>query len=217
MFYQDARKIDPAGLPDFDLLYGGFPCQSFSISSNRRLGFADPRGTLFFELARLAEAKRPRYLLFENVANILGNDSGRTFATILRALDRIPGPVGQLRHRLRVLLRLRQPGRRTDREHLPALYRRFEGAAGDQRGIQRAFSCDRQGHRHRRWPCLAFAAVFRAAWVQAVERSDRGASALRRAGAWLRGGLGLPLGLRFGLGLLVLDGLHLFLELDALA
>ena len=41
--------------------------------------------------------------------------------------------------------------------------------------------------------------------------------ALRRAGAWLRGGLGLPLGLRFGLGLLVLDGLHLFPELDALA
>ena len=86
--FHDARTIDPAGLPDFDLLCGGFPCVAFSIAG-RREGFADPRGTLFFELARLAEAKRPRYLLFENVANILGHDSGRTFATILRTLDEL--------------------------------------------------------------------------------------------------------------------------------
>src|SRR5699024_1480339 len=47
------------------------------------------RGTLFFELTRLAEARKPRYLLFENVANLLYHDQGRTFATILHALDRL--------------------------------------------------------------------------------------------------------------------------------
>lgn len=54
-FLDDIRKADPADLPDFDLLCGGFPCQSFSIAGSRG-GFDDPRGTLFFELARLAEA-----------------------------------------------------------------------------------------------------------------------------------------------------------------
>ena len=86
--YHDARTIDPAGLPDFDLLCGGFPCQSFSCAG-RGNGFNDPRGTLFFELARLAEAKRPRYLLFENVAGLLSHDKGRTFQTILLTLDEL--------------------------------------------------------------------------------------------------------------------------------
>lgn len=85
-YYPDARKIDPNDLPDFDLLCGGFPCQPFSYAGQRR-GFADARGTLFFEIARLAEAKRPRYLLLENVPGILGHDNGRTFAAILAALD----------------------------------------------------------------------------------------------------------------------------------
>lgn len=65
-YYPDARAIDPDDLPDFELLCGGFPCQAFS-NAGRRRGFADARGTLFFEIARLAEAKRPRYLLAENV------------------------------------------------------------------------------------------------------------------------------------------------------
>ncbi len=86
--YHDARTIDPAGLPDFDLLCGGFPCQPVAICG-RRLGFADPRGVLFFELARLAEAKRPRYLLFENVPGLLSHDEGRTFQTILLTLDEL--------------------------------------------------------------------------------------------------------------------------------
>ena len=60
VFYQDARTIDSDTLPDLDLICGGFPCQSFSIAG-RRGGFADTRGTLFFEIARIAEAKRPRY------------------------------------------------------------------------------------------------------------------------------------------------------------
>ena len=65
-YYPDARKIDPNDLPDFDLLCGGFPCQAFS-NAGRRKGFEDARGTLFFEIARLAQARRPAYLLLENV------------------------------------------------------------------------------------------------------------------------------------------------------
>lgn len=85
-YYPDARKIDPADLPDFDLLCGGFPCQPFPYAGQRR-GFADARGTLFFEIARLAQAKQPRYLLLENVPGLLSHDHGKTFAAILSALD----------------------------------------------------------------------------------------------------------------------------------
>ena len=87
-FIDDARKADPETMPDFELLCGGFPCQAFSLAGNRR-GFGDPRGTLFFELARLAEARKPRYLLFENVPGLLSHNGGRTFATILHTLDRL--------------------------------------------------------------------------------------------------------------------------------
>ena len=82
----DARRIDPNGLPDFDLLCGGFPCQAFSLAGQRK-GFEDARGTLFFEIARLAEAKRPSYLLLENVPGLLNHDRGRTFAAILATLS----------------------------------------------------------------------------------------------------------------------------------
>ena len=85
-FCDDIRKADPEELPDVELLCGGFPCQAFSIAGNRG-GFADPRGTLFFEIARLTEAKRPAYLLLENVPGLLNHDGGRTFAAILHALD----------------------------------------------------------------------------------------------------------------------------------
>ena len=85
-FYSDARKIDPDDLPHFDLLCGGFPCQAFSHAGKRK-GFDDARGTLFFEIARLAKARRPAYLLLENVPGLLTHDRGRTFAVILSALD----------------------------------------------------------------------------------------------------------------------------------
>ena len=84
-YYSDARTIDPNDLPDFNLLCGGFPCQAFSLAG-RRKGFEDARGTLFFEIARLAEAKRPAYLLLENVSGLLSHDGGRTFAAMLTTL-----------------------------------------------------------------------------------------------------------------------------------
>ena len=85
-FREDVREADPDEMPDFDLLCGGFPYQSFSIAGHRG-GFADPRGTLFFEIARLTAAKRPAYLLLENVPGLLNHDGGRTFAAILHTLD----------------------------------------------------------------------------------------------------------------------------------
>ena len=87
-FCEDIRAADPAGLPDFDLLCGGFPCQSFSLAGKRR-GFTEPRGTLFFEIARLVKARHPAYLLLENVPGLLSHDQGRTFAAILHTLDRL--------------------------------------------------------------------------------------------------------------------------------
>lgn len=86
LYYPDATQIDPDTLPEFDLICGGFPCQAFSNAGKRR-GFEDARGTLFFEIARLAEARRPPYLLLENVPGLLSHDQGRTFTTILSALD----------------------------------------------------------------------------------------------------------------------------------
>lgn len=88
MYFEDARTIDPDDLPDIDLICAGFPCQSFSIAGKRR-GFDDTRGTLFFEVARIAAAKRPALLFLENVRNLLSHDKGRTFETILEVLDDI--------------------------------------------------------------------------------------------------------------------------------
>ena len=88
LFFEDARKIVPEELPDIDLICGGFPCQSFSIAGKRG-GFEDARGTLFFEIARIARVKRPKYLLLENVPGLLSHDGGRTFATILNALSEL--------------------------------------------------------------------------------------------------------------------------------
>ena len=87
-FYEDARTIQPENLPDFDLLCGGFPCQAFSIAGKRG-GFRDSRGTLFFEIARIARVKRPAFLCLENVPGLLSHDKGRTFQTILTALSEL--------------------------------------------------------------------------------------------------------------------------------
>lgn len=84
--WKDAKEIKPKELPDFDILFGGFPCQAFSIAGQRQ-GFMDTRGTLFFEIARIAKEKRPRLLLLENVKGLLNHQGGDTFRTILSTLD----------------------------------------------------------------------------------------------------------------------------------
>ena len=86
--YEDAREIDTTAMPDFDLLCAGFPCQSFSLAGKRG-GFSDPRGTLFYDIARVVEAKKPAYLLLENVPGLLSHDRGRTFDTILSTLSEL--------------------------------------------------------------------------------------------------------------------------------
>ena len=86
--YGDITKINERKLPDFDLLVGGFPCQSFSIAGKRG-GFKDTRGTLFFDIARIIKQKQPRLLLLENVKGLLSHDQGRTFFTIIATLDEL--------------------------------------------------------------------------------------------------------------------------------
>ncbi len=87
-YFEDATKINPNDMPDIDLICAGFPCQSFSLAGKRG-GFDDARGTLFFEIARIAAVKRPAYLFLENVPGLLSHDSGKTFATILGALSEL--------------------------------------------------------------------------------------------------------------------------------
>lgn len=86
--YGDITKINAEELPAFDCLVGGFPCQAFSVAGKRR-GFDDTRGTLFFELARILKEKQPRLFVFENVKGLLSHDQGRTFITIIAAIDEL--------------------------------------------------------------------------------------------------------------------------------
>ena len=83
--YGDVQKIKTQQLPNFDILVGGFPCQSFSIAGSKK-GFNDTRGSLFFEISRILKNKKPRHFILENVKGILSNDKGRTFQTILKVL-----------------------------------------------------------------------------------------------------------------------------------
>jgi DNA (cytosine-5)-methyltransferase 1 len=84
----DVTKIDAVNVPDHDLLVGGFPCQAFSVAG-KRLGFDDTRGTLFFEIARIAKVKRPKAVLLENVKGLVGHDGGKTLNTIIQTLSEI--------------------------------------------------------------------------------------------------------------------------------
>jgi len=88
LYEGDITRVKAEEIPDHDLLVGGFPCQAFSIAGKRG-GFEDTRGTLFFEIARIAQEKRPRLILLENVKGLLSHDKGRTFGAILTTLDEI--------------------------------------------------------------------------------------------------------------------------------
>lgn len=84
----DIQKIDTSSIPEFDILTAGFPCQSFSSVGLLR-GFDDPRGNLFFETARVIKAVKPRVVFFENVANLIKHDDGRTFEVIKNTLEEL--------------------------------------------------------------------------------------------------------------------------------
>jgi DNA (cytosine-5)-methyltransferase 1 len=84
--YGDITKINFSSLPDFDLLTGGFPCQSFSMIGLRK-GFNDPRGIMILHVRNLLVAKQPRYAVLENVKGILSHDNGRTYVKILQLLQ----------------------------------------------------------------------------------------------------------------------------------
>lgn len=81
----DITKLDEKTLPDCDLVFGGFPCQSFS-QSGKQAGFADPRGQLFFHIVRVLKEKKPKAFVLENVPNLMHHDKGNTIKVILDEL-----------------------------------------------------------------------------------------------------------------------------------
>jgi DNA (cytosine-5)-methyltransferase 1 len=86
--FGDITKINPIDLPDFDLFTGGFPCQPFS-SVGLGKGEEDTRGTLFHEILRICEAKKPKHVLLENVKGLLTRKHGKSFSTIINKLGDI--------------------------------------------------------------------------------------------------------------------------------
>ncbi len=84
----DITQIDETDIPSHDILCAGFPCQAFSISG-KQLGFDDTRGTLFFDVARIAKHHQPKVLILENVKNLVRHDGGRTLQVMIQALDEI--------------------------------------------------------------------------------------------------------------------------------
>jgi len=84
----DITNIRAEDIPNFDMLCGGFPCQAFSIAGKRG-GFQDTRGTLFFEIARIIKAKRPKIVFLENVKGLLNHEKGQTFSIIIQTISEL--------------------------------------------------------------------------------------------------------------------------------
>lgn len=84
----DIGEVRANDIPDHDILLAGFPCQPFSIIGQRR-GFEDTRGTLFFDIARILEAKKPSAFVLENVKLLAGHDKGRTLGKIMATLAQL--------------------------------------------------------------------------------------------------------------------------------
>ena len=86
---QDIKSLDIASLPDFDVLIGGFPCQSFSISAQNppRLGYKDERGMLFFEMVKILRERHPRFFIAENVKGLLSANKGKAFPMIIEEFE----------------------------------------------------------------------------------------------------------------------------------
>ena len=82
---QDIRSVSVESVPNADVIVAGFPCQPFSVMGYQR-GFKDPRGNLFFEIARFIDEKKPRVVFLENVQNLMEHDNGKTFLVIYNTL-----------------------------------------------------------------------------------------------------------------------------------
>lgn len=87
-YANDITRVEPEELPEADCYCFGFPCQAFSIAGKRR-GFEDTRGTLFFEVMRLARERKPRLLFAENVRGLLSYEGGQTFGVIVSTMDEL--------------------------------------------------------------------------------------------------------------------------------
>lgn len=83
--YGDITQVDEKEIPDHDILFAGFPCQPFSIIGQMK-GLSDTRGTLFFDIARIIKAKKPKAFILENIKQLVGHDKGNTLKVILKAL-----------------------------------------------------------------------------------------------------------------------------------
>lgn len=81
----DITQIDEKSIPDHDILFGGFPCQPFSIIGQMK-GLNDTRGTLFFDIARILKEKQPKAFILENVKQLVGHDGGKTLKVIIQSL-----------------------------------------------------------------------------------------------------------------------------------
>ena len=84
----DITKVDENSIPCHDILCAGFPCQAFSISGKQR-GFEDSRGTLFFDVARIVKAKKPKIVFMENVKNFATHDNGRTLQVVKNTMEEL--------------------------------------------------------------------------------------------------------------------------------
>jgi len=84
----DITKVDENSIPEHDILCAGFPCQAFSISGKQK-GFEDSRGTLFFDVARIVKAKRPKIVFMENVKNFAVHDGGRTLNIVKTTMEEL--------------------------------------------------------------------------------------------------------------------------------
>ena len=84
----DITKVDERSIPQHDIICAGFPCQAFSISGKQR-GFEDSRGTLFFDVARIAQYSKPKVIFLENVKNFASHDGGNTLKVVEATLDEL--------------------------------------------------------------------------------------------------------------------------------
>jgi DNA (cytosine-5)-methyltransferase 1 len=83
----DIRQIPSEAIPDHEILMGGFPCQTFSIVGQRK-GLEDPRGRLYFEMARILKDKKPKAFIAENVKGLMNIDDGKVLKLICKEFEK---------------------------------------------------------------------------------------------------------------------------------